>query len=310
MTPTAYTRAMLARRPSAAAVPAFGHVDVAPGGRAQLHDVVEKLVTLVKARKPVAFHPDDIPDDGEILVAELKGFDSWFQPQAPWSLERAVAEIRATGSPLTLKASGITQGAWSFYVIRSKVGQNDSVVVRAKSPSWGLKGESRLLTKFVGSELKLVQEPLVAFDRTADLVVIGSKVFVLDPRACERLLVDADAVKRRAPQAVATFKQKMDAGLTSKTVDAVVRVCSNDANIARRVERLTRDGGLSTVTATEVRSALPDAGLTANDFGPSGPLQAVTDQHATVLVDIVADLYYQPRFSTSPRRVAAYRQVR
>jgi hypothetical protein len=71
-----------------------------------------------------------------------------------------------------------------------------------------------------------------------------------------------------------------------------------------------RDTELSRVTAAKVRAALKDAGLPTNAFGSSGPLKAVSDRDATILVDIAADLYYQPRFADAPRRVAAYRKVR
>jgi hypothetical protein len=303
------TRAMLARRPHALALVAFGHVDVAATGRERLHEIVEGVVRLTSGRKPVKFHPDDLAAEDEILVAPLKGFDAWFQEQAPWSLERTVAEIRATGAPPTLTSAGIVGGKWSFYAVRSRLAGKDVVIVRAKSPSWGLSSQNKLLTKVVGHELRLLQEPLIAFDRTADIVVIDKRVHVFDPRSVERLLIDSDAVKDRAPATVATFSGKLKASLTHETLTAVERVCSHNANIARRVERLTRDAELARVTAAKVRAALPDAGLSTSAFGSSGPLQAVTDRDATTLIDIAADLYYQPRFADAPRRVAAYRRV-
>jgi hypothetical protein len=310
VSPAPDTLVMLARRPHAPALVAFGHVDVAPAGRRQLHEIVTELARFVTAKEPVSFHPDDLAADDEILVSPLKGFDAWFQDQALWSLERAVREIRAAGSPATLTSAGIVQGKWSFYVVRSTVDAKDVIIVRAKAPSWGLSGQNRLLTKVVGDELKLVDEPLIAFDRTADLVVVDQQVHVVDPRASERLLIDADAVKDRAEQTAAAFRGKLRATLSPKTLTAVERVCSNNANVARRVERLTRDTELSRVTAAKVRAALKDAGLPTNAFGSSGPLKAVSDRDATILVDIAADLYYQPRFADAPRRVAAYRKVR
>jgi hypothetical protein len=304
------TRAMLARRPKSQGTQAFGHLDVDTASRRELHRVVEDLVRQHGSKTEVDFHPDDVAEEDEVLVAPLAGFDSHYQDQAPWSLERAVAEVRSTGLPDTLAAAAVVDGGWSFYAIRSRVGSADGVAVRAKSPSWGLKAGPRILTHLVGEELRLVDEPLLAFDRTADALIVDDKVYVLEPRRVETLLIDADAVKARAGATVASFATKVDATLSTETVTAIERVCSHNANVARRVERLIRDGDLSKVTAEDVRSALPDAGLAVNDFGSSGPLQALTDTHATVLIDIAADLYYQPRFSDAPRRVAAYRRVR
>jgi hypothetical protein len=288
---------------------AFGHVDVSAAGRAGLDRIISNLHEAVKPLTQVNFHPDDEAEADEVLVSKLKGFDSWFQEKAAWSLERTVEEIRRKTLPESLGQTEIRGGGWSFYAIRVVKSDADVVAVRAKSPSWGLGSEGKLLTAFVGTQLKPVTEPLIAFDHGADVLVVGQTVFVLNPRSAERLLVDAEAVKARAPETAASFKAQLGAGLSAPTVAAVQRVCSHNANVARRVERLIRDEALSRVTAAEVRAALPDAGLAKTDFGKSGPLQAVTDGHATVLIDIAADLYYQPRFDLAPRRVAAYRKI-
>jgi hypothetical protein len=304
------THVMLARRPSAPAVPAFGHLDLSPEARKRLHEIMQSLVKSATGKEKVPFHPDDLAEDDEVLTAPLNGFDEWFQEQAPWSLERTIAEMRATGHPQTLTSKAISDGGWSFYAVRSKIGRSDTVAVRAKSPSYGLNPQSKVLTKLVGGELKLVKETLIAFDRSADLLVFGQEVFVLQPRQVENLLIDAEAVKQRASVTVASFGETLKAPLTGPTLDALEHVCSHNANVARRVERLIRDGDLEKVTAAKVRAALPDARLPPNTFGTSGALRAIGDQHAIALIDIAADLYYQPRFSAAPRRVAAYRRVR
>jgi hypothetical protein len=307
--PTNQVNVLLARRPAKPGIKAFGHVDVSAAGRTGLDRIVSNLHGAVNALNEVTFHPDDEAAADEVLTANLKGFDSWFQEKAAWSLERTVTEIRRTGLPETLGQPEIRDGGWSFYAIHVVKPRADVVAVRAKSPSWGLSSEGKLLTAFVGTQLKPVTEPLIAFDHSADILVVGQKVFVLSPRSAERLLVDAEAVKARAPETAASFNAQLGATLSPQTVSAIQRVCSHNANIARRVERLIRDEALSRVTAAEVRSALPDAGLAKTDFGKSGPLQAVTDGYATVLIDIAADLYYQPRFGLSPRRVASYREI-
>jgi hypothetical protein len=44
-------------------------------------------------------------------------------------------------------------------------------------------------------------------------------------------------------------------------------------------------------------------------FGKRGALRAESDERATALIDIAADLYYQPRFENTPRRVGSYRRI-
>lgn len=301
---------MLARRPAAPGVAAFGHLDLNPSARSRLGDLVSKQFVIATEKEEVDFHPDDLPDDNEVLVADLRGFDSWFQAQAPWSLERAIREMRRAQLPPVLTASGVAGGDWGFYLVRSRVKGSDVVVVRARSPTWGLKREHKLIAAIVGDELRPVDEPLLSFDHAADLVVIDDAVYVFEPRKIERLLIDAQAVKDRAPEIAASLELKLPARMAPETITAIEAACSHNANIARRVERIVRDQGLSGVTASRIRDALPDAGFSRSAFGASGPLRVRSPRHATVLIDIIADLYYQPRFTNAPRRVAAYRLVR
>jgi hypothetical protein len=303
-------KVMLARRPTKQQTGAFGHVNVEEKGRIRLRDVLRRLDEDARRRDSVKFHPDDVAGEGEILAAELDGFDTDFQPNAPWSLERTVTEIRKRAVPdKALDEAEIRGGGWSFYAVQGRVGTRDVVLVRGKSPTWGLDTGSKVIAAMFGTQLQLIDRPLVAFDETADLVVIDDSVYVYNPRRVEGLLVDADAVKKRAPETAKQFDSNLGASLTAPTRDAIERVCSHNANVARRVERLIRDGALGSVTASKVRAALPDAGLSKDDFGKSRALRAITESQATTLIDIAADLYYQPRFEDSPRRVASYRKL-
>lgn len=305
--PPAPIEVLLARRPKAG-TSAFGHVDISQDGREKLDALVSNIVEDLQGSNEIPFDADDDPDTGEVLTADLSGFDAHFQPDAQWSLERVVAEIRAPSPPDPLTASEIRNGGWSFYAIRAPAGSGDVIIVRGRSPTWGF--SERLITRLVGTELRPLSQPLIAFDRNADLVIIADKVFVLNPSRAESLFVDADAVKARAADTVAALTRQLPAGLSDATADALVRLCSKNANVARRVERLLRAGTLSRVNAPGVRAALPDAGLDASAFGDRGDLRAESEAAAQILVDVIADLYYQPRFDAPSRRVAAFRRVR
>lgn len=301
-------RAMMGRRPGKGQA-AFGHVDLSPKARTELAEIVRQVHDRCEAKKSIAFHPEDSAEEMEILTGNLRGFDSNYQEKASWSLERTVKAIRATGLPELLGAKDLNEGAWSFYALRLKERGHDIVLVRSKSPTYGLGATNKILTKLIGNELRPVPEPLVGFDHDADLLVVDEKVYVLAPSRAERLFVDAEEVKRRAPQTAKRFGAALGASLSAPTALAVERVCSHNAFTARRVERLIESGNLSAVTGPEVRNALPDAGLPKDAFGKRGALKADTDAQATVLIEIVADLYYQPRFAGPSRRVGSYRNV-
>jgi hypothetical protein len=301
-------RAMMGRRPRKGEA-AFGHVDLSPKARDELAEIVRQVRQRCEAKKSISFHPEDSAEDGEILAGDLPGFDSNYQEKAPWSIERTVKEIRASGLPDPLGAKDLSDSAWSFYALRLKEGGDDVVLVRGKSPTYGLGSAGKVLTKLVGNELRPVPEPLVGFDYSADLLIVDETVYVLDPDRVERIFVDAEEVKKRAPQTAKRFGAGIAASLSPPTALAVERICSHNAFTARRVERLIKDGNLGAVTAPEVRDALPDAGLPKNAFGQRGALKAETDAQAKILIEITADLYYQPRFAGPSRRVGSYRNV-
>lgn len=300
---------MMGRRPSKKGEAAFGHVDLSPKARTELAKIVRQVRQRCEAKKSIAFHPEDKAEDMEILTGGLEGFDSNYQENASWSLERTVKAIRATGLPSLLGAKDLTGGGWSFYALRLKEGSRDIVLVRSKSPTYGLSNTGKVFTKLVGNELRPVPEPLVSFDHDADLLIVNKKVYVLVPGQAERLFVDADEVKRRAPQTAKKFGAGLSASLSAPTALAVERICSHNARTARRVERLIQDGNLGAVSAPEVRNALPDAGLPKDAFGKRGALKAETDAMAKILIEVAADLYYQPRFASLSRRVGSFRNV-
>jgi hypothetical protein len=301
-------RAMLGRRPPKGKS-AFGHVDLNKKARSELAVIVRKLRADCEAKSKIVFHPEDSAEDGEILSGELKGFDQNYQAKAAWSLERTVAEIRASGVPTVLGTKDVAEGAWSFYALRLKEKTSDTVLIRSHSPTYGL-GPSRVFTRMVGTELRPVSEPLLGFDHDADVVVVGQTVYVLHPERVERLFVDAEEVKRRAPQSAKRFVKDFAATLSPKTASALEHACSHNAPLTRRVERLIGEANLGSMKAPRVRSALPDAGLSEDAFGKTGALKAESDAMAKILVEIAADLYYQPRFAGPSRRVGSYRTVK
>ena len=305
---TSGVRLLLARRPEKQAK-AFGHLKVSEKGRKQLGAIVAASTSWAESQDQIDYHPDDRPEKEEVLARPLAGFDDLFQAHATWSLERLVKAARATGAPATLTGKQISDGSWTFYAFRAVIDGKDVVQVRRISPTYGLDPSSKLFTVVVGNQVKPVDSPLLSFEDHADLLVIDDSVYVISPERAEALFVDSAAIKARAPDIAANFKSKLKAGITADSANAIERVCSHDSRLGRKVERLIKGGGLGKVTTPAVRRALPDAGLEPDAFGNTGLLKAESDERARTLIGIAADLFYQPRFETTPRRVGSYRRI-
>lgn len=111
------TRLSLGRRPKPRTTQeAFGHVRLNQAAQQEIEKIITRASAQALNRTQIPYDPDDSPQTGEIMVRGLAGTDALFQPNAPWSLERAVKEIGKRGRPVTLTRSEVTGGEWTFYV--------------------------------------------------------------------------------------------------------------------------------------------------------------------------------------------------
>ena len=220
-------------------------------------------------------------------------------------LERAQTAVTKSGRPQYLTAASVA-ASWSFYVLQAATDGGAASVIRATSPTRALKF-SRLITRFVGGQLEVMEDPLVGVDFDADAVVIGPTVHIFQPQRIERLFIDAEEIEKRAPQITAKFAAGIGAKLSPQTTTWIEKVCSENSNVGRRVERMNRTARLSTMSVDELREGLADAKLSDDTFGKAKT--RLEREGCLALIDIAADLYYQPRFEANSRKVAQYRRA-
>ncbi len=305
----AVTRVVLGRRPNVGQQ-AFGHVALNSDAQAAVEGIVAIIHRRALSLRPVDYDPDDIPQSDEVMFRPLAGIDGEFQPSAAWSLERTVNEINKRGNPGRISRAEAGDGMWSFYALRATVDHADAIVVRATSPTRALKHDSRFIAQFTGGELRPMTDPLLGLDYAAEALTVDGTVYIFHPQALERLLIDAEEIKARAPQIAAKFSAGLAAKLSATASALVEAACSRNSNVGRRVERMNRAAALVSMTEAKLREGLKDAHLPSGTFGRSGtPIHFDSIDHANALIDIAADLYYQPRFEQGSRRVAAFRRL-
>ena len=302
---------MFGRRPGVGQS-AFGHVDLDASTQKAIDVIVAARLDIARHRTEITYDPDDTPASGEVMVTNLGGIDGAFQPAAAWSLERSVKAIGVRGKPTPISKGEVEHGGWTFYVLRSTAPDGtDVVLIRHTSPTRALKHSSRVLTQFTGSQLHILKNPLVGIDHEAEAIIAGGVVYIFHPQTLERLFIDADEIKARAPQIAAKFEAGLSAKLSSKTGTWIEKACSDNSNVGRRVERLNRTAALRTMSVDKLRAGLSEARLPANAFGSKKTIIELDSlDHAVALIDIAADLYYQPRFEASSRKVASFRRIR
>jgi hypothetical protein len=88
------TRLTLGRRPKPGTTHgAFGHVRLNQDAQQEIETIITRESAQALMRTQIPYDPDDSPQTGEIMVRPLAGTDALFQPNAPWSLERAIKEV-------------------------------------------------------------------------------------------------------------------------------------------------------------------------------------------------------------------------
>jgi hypothetical protein len=305
----AATRLMLGRRPKVGQQ-AFGHVQLNSDAQTAVEHIVAEMLRKALSLTVVKYDPDDIPSSGEVMTHALAGIDSEFQQAAAWSLERTVKEITRGGRRTNIGRSEIDHGRWTFYALHATVDGSGVTVVRGTSPTRALKHDGKWIAQFTGGELKPIRQPLIGIDYKAEAVVADGTVYIFAPQALERLLIDADEIKSRASQISARFESGLAAKLSVTTATCIETACSKNSIVGRRVERMNRTANLASMTEAKLREGLKDAHLPPKTFGAAGkPIDITSLDDAHVLIDIAADLYYQPRFEQTGRRVAAFRRL-
>lgn len=117
-------------------------------------------------------------------------------------------------------------------------------------------------------------------------------------------------MKARAPQIASKFVGGLKAPVSAATSTWIEKVCSENSNVGRRVERLNRTADLSAMTVKSLRAGLRDAKLGKNAFGTAASTIDVSNaDHAIALIDIAADLYWKPRFERGSRRATSFRRL-
>lgn len=278
--------------------------------QAEVERIVAGVLKAALSSTAIPYDPDYAPEPGEVMTHPLRGIDQQFQKTAAWSLERTQKEIASNGLPVTISENELDDGSWSFYAMHSVDDRTGVTLIRARGPTHGLKHTNRVITQFIGGELRPFKDPLIGLDHEAEAVIAGATVYIFQPQRLERLLVDADKVKARAPQIATKFGAGVAASLGRGTTKWIKEACAQNANVGRRVERLNRYADLGLMTAGALRAGLAHAQLRADAFG-TNPSRIDVDSvdHAIALIDIAADLYYQPRFEKNPRRVASFRRL-
>jgi hypothetical protein len=161
-----------------------------------------------------------------------------------------------------------------------------ALFVRKKSPVLTLK---RKVAAFWNEALQVIDYPLVALDRTIDLVVLpGRGMLVFNAIAFEQLFRDAPELLARTPAAVHALASAVN--MTPNAEAALVDAATRYARVRRRVIAAAERGHLPTVTPAALRAELRRWGFSPTKHYRAGQLSFDEDEALTMIKVLNEDL--------------------
>jgi hypothetical protein len=210
--------------------------------------------------------------------------------------ERPLVEVDAASRKVLSEASSLPQISAteiekkSFLFYSAVVGDDPSsrTAFVSKLNPYKAALSGKLLASF-GDRLRRVEGPLLAFERTFDMVVTEDVVAVLDPGAFEKVFRDIDAMRERIP---AWSKAVSDVlPIDASTAEQIQRACEKSTRIARQARGIFERGKLKAFSAADIREEMKRQGLDASRMVKQGKLVLEDEDIAEVLKLIDERLY-------------------
>jgi hypothetical protein len=161
-----------------------------------------------------------------------------------------------------------------------------------------------LMTLFGEQGLRRLEDPVFVFEAGFDLVISPDEVAVLRLEAFNRMFADLNTLALAAP-ANAGKIAGMVGQVAPEAVEALARAGAARPSVARRLQRLARDGAVPRVAPADLSLAIRKHGLDPAQIVPGDEI-AFSQEQAMVFLDLIEQLYYETDFTGEHRRSDRY----
>lgn len=214
-------------------------------------------------------------------------------------MDAATLQVLDAASSLPqLNSRELNRQSFAFYA--AVVGDNAAArvaFVRAWNP-YKVAFAGRLLTMF-GDRLHRIEDPLLAFDRSFDIVVTAEAVAIMSADPFEKLFRDVDTMRDRIPvwsEAVVTALP-----LDPASADRLEDLCARNSRAARLARNLYERGVLSTSFAIgPLEDEMRRQGFEADRLVKDGKLFLEHDPDVISLLKLVDERLYTGWSSNTP----------
>jgi hypothetical protein len=204
-----------------------------------------------------------------------------------------------------LSRTDLQHGRYLFYaVICTEQGTGQRIGFVRQTDPHRVARAGGLLTLFGQEGLRRLEDPVFVFEAGFDLVIGPDEVAVLRLEAFNRMFADLGALALAAP-ANASKIAGMVGQLAPAAVEALARAAAARPSLARRLQRLAQSGAVPSVTPPDLSQAMAKHGLDPAQLVTGGEI-TFPQEHATVFLDLIEQLYYETDFTGEHRRSDRY----
>jgi hypothetical protein len=156
--------------------------------------------------------------------------------------------------------------------------------------------------------LQHLEDPVFVFEADFDLVVAPGEIAVFHFEAFNRMFADLNVLVAAAP-VNAKLIADVVGQMTPAAIGALTAAAAARPSLARRLQRLARDGSVPILTPKDLSMALTKHGLDPALVVADDEITFGTDQ-ASAFLDLIEQLYYETDFTGEHRRSDRYSRLK
>ncbi|MFN6554745.1 hypothetical protein ACP6C3_30480 [Mycolicibacterium septicum] len=206
-----------------------------------------------------------------------------------------------------ITAGQLADGNFALYGIVFRQPSGEMIgCVRAINPARTLK-KAAFWGRFAGS-LRRTQKPDLMLESEVDLVVTGSELAIIRRSAYDRLFSDLDELAAEVPANVAGFDVAMpELPFAEGTAEAIVELGTALSSVAKRLNRLPSQPGISAMTPSSLREVLAKHGEDPAEWFDHEDKLVLDRRRAKEFLDIAEGRWWTADFQQERRRADKFR---
>ncbi|MCT1563138.1 MULTISPECIES: Kiwa anti-phage protein KwaB-like domain-containing protein [Corynebacterium] len=224
-------------------------VPLAQNAQDAFKDIAEQLLQSLTERTAEEWDPTRAVSKETYLVTTPSEVGD--VPQVTRSKQPLIDALIESDSIEEVDKSSLRKADPLFYAYQFGAGESSTVFLRRMNALRGLR-KKRL--GILSDQLQVIDDPILAFDGSADLVFTSESVFVLSQSAFTTLFRGQAELRKMVRNWVDEIKKSTP--MTEGSVEVLLTKSESDTRVAKRIESIKRRGHLANISPDLLRTEM------------------------------------------------------